>query len=51
MSSSTVITGPLTKIGRAELARIPVPPATPHKPIPHHGIVEALIETLCIAAC
>jgi hypothetical protein len=47
MSSSTLIAGPLTKMGRTELARIPVPPATPtHKPVPHHEIVEALIETL-----
>lgn len=47
MSSSTLIAGPLTKMGRAELACIPVPPATPtQKPVPHHEIVEALIETL-----
>lgn len=47
MSSSTLIAGPLSKMGRAELAHIPVPPATPtHKPVPHHEIVEALIETL-----
>ena len=47
MSSSTLIAGPLAKMGRAELARIPVPPATAtHKPVPHHEIVEALIETL-----
>ena len=47
MSDSTLIVDPLTKIGRAELTRIPVPPSTPtHKPVPHHEIVEALIETL-----
>jgi Domain of unknown function (DUF932) len=47
MNDSTLIVGPLTRIRRAELARIPVPPATPtHKPVPHHEIVEALIETL-----
>jgi hypothetical protein len=47
MSDSTLIVGPLTKIGRAELARIPVPPATPtHKPVPHHEIVKVMIETL-----
>ena len=47
MSSSTLIAGPLTKMGRAELARIPVPSATAtHKPVPHHEIVEALVETL-----
>ena len=47
MSSSTLVAGPLAKMSRAELARISVPPATPtHKPVPHHEIVEALIETL-----
>jgi hypothetical protein len=47
MSSSSLIAGPLAKMGRVELASIPVPPATPtHKPVPHHEIVEALIETL-----
>jgi Domain of unknown function (DUF932) len=47
MSSSTLIAGTLAKMGRAELARITVPPTTPtHKPVPHHEIVEALIETL-----
>jgi hypothetical protein len=47
MSDSTLMVGPLTKIGRAELARIPVPPATlTHKPVPHHEIVEVMIETL-----
>jgi hypothetical protein len=47
MSMSTLIAGPLAKIGRAELATIPVPAETlTHKPVPHHQIVEALIETL-----
>jgi hypothetical protein len=36
-----------TKIGREELALVPTPAATAtHRPIPHHEIVEALVETL-----
>ncbi|HYR88474.1 MAG TPA: DUF932 domain-containing protein [Terriglobia bacterium] len=36
-----------TKISREELRLLPVPPATAtHKPIPHHEVVQALIETL-----
>jgi len=47
MSTSTLIAGPLSKIGRAELAQIPIPQATrTHRPVPHHEIVEALVETL-----
>ena len=47
MTNSTLIAGPLEKIGRAQLVRIPVPEATRfHKPVPHHTIVEALVETL-----
>lgn len=47
MSNSTLIAGPLTKIGRPALAQIQVPAATlTHKPVPHHEIVEALVETL-----
>ena len=47
MSNTTLVAGPLRKIGRAELALIQVPLATlTHKPVPHHEIVEALIETL-----
>src|SRR5499427_3361070 len=47
MSTSTLIAGPLSKMGRTELAQIPVPQATrTHKPVPHHIIVEALVETL-----
>jgi hypothetical protein len=35
------------KITRAELAYIPVPESTrTHQPIPHHDIVQALVETL-----
>jgi hypothetical protein len=34
-------------IGREELALVPTPAATAtHRPIPHHEIVRALIETL-----
>ena len=45
--NGTLVAGPLAKIGRTELEQIPVPDATPtHKPIPHHTIVEALVETL-----
>lgn len=47
MSTSTLVAGPLAKIGRPELAQIAVPEATrTHKPVPHHEIVEALVETL-----
>jgi hypothetical protein len=47
MSTSTLIAGPLPKLGRMELAQIPVPQATrTHRPVPHHEIVEALVETL-----
>ena len=47
MSTSTLVAGPLPKIGRMELAQIPVPEATrTHRPVPHHEIVEALVETL-----
>jgi len=35
------------KITRDELASVPTPPATAtHQPVPHHQIVEALIESL-----
>lgn len=34
-------------MGRAELVQIPVPAATQtHKPVPHHKIIEALVEAL-----
>ena len=47
MSTSTLIAGPMPKIGRTELAQISVPEATrTHRPVPHHEIVEALVETL-----
>ena len=45
--SGTLVASGLSKIGRAELAQIAVPEATStHKPVPHHTIVEALVETL-----
>src|SRR5437016_10436846 len=45
--SGTLVAGGLSKIGRPDLAQIPVPEATStHKPVPHHTIVEALVETL-----
>src|SRR5437867_8124894 len=35
------------KITREDLALVPTPPATnTHRPIPHHEIVQALVETL-----
>jgi hypothetical protein len=47
MTTGTLVAGPLSKIGRMELAQIPVPQATAtHRPVPHHEIVEALVETL-----
>jgi len=47
MSNGTLVAGPLPKIGRTELAQIPVPEATStHRPVPHHETVEALVETL-----
>jgi hypothetical protein len=47
MTNGTLVAGPLSKIGRTELVQIPVPQATAtHRPVPHHEIVEALVETL-----
>lgn len=47
MSNGTLVAGPLPKIGRRELEQILVPEATStHKPVPHHVVVEALVETL-----
>jgi Domain of unknown function (DUF932) len=47
MTSGTLVAGPLSKLGRAELAQIAIPEETrTHKPVPHHTIVEALVETL-----
>src|SRR5438445_13882931 len=46
MSATLVATG-LEKMGRPQLATLPVPEATlTHKPIPHHQIVESLVQTL-----
>ena len=46
MSTTLVATG-LEKMGRPQLATLPVPEATlTHKPIPHHQIVESLVQTL-----
>jgi len=43
MSTSTLIAGP----SESRLAQIPVAQATrTHRPVPHHEIVEALVETL-----
>jgi hypothetical protein len=45
--TSTLIGYSGRTIGREELAAVPTPPATEtHRPIPHHEIVRALIETL-----
>src|SRR6266446_6613135 len=34
-------------IGREELTLVPTPPATEtHRPVPHHAILPALVETL-----
>jgi hypothetical protein len=47
MTTGTLIAGPLSKIGREELAQLPVPQATEtHKPVSHHELVSALVETL-----
>jgi hypothetical protein len=47
MTTSTLVAGALPKIGRTELAQISVPEATrTHRPVPHHEIIEALVETL-----
>ncbi|MGB7188200.1 MAG: hypothetical protein WBD21_16555, partial [Candidatus Acidiferrales bacterium] len=38
-----------SKITREELKRIPTPEASPtHQPIPHHQIVEAVVEGLSL---
>ena len=45
--TSTLIGYGGQKSGRTELALVPTPPATEtHRPVPHHEIVRALIETL-----
>src|ERR1700688_920714 len=45
--TSTLIGYSGRTIGREELTLVPTPPATEtHRPIPHHEIVRALVETL-----
>jgi hypothetical protein len=45
--TSTLIGYGRRTIGREELALVPTPAATEtHRPVPHHEIVQALIETL-----
>ena len=47
MSETSTLIAYDAKIGRDELTRVPTPPATAtHQPIPHHQIVEALVESL-----
>ena len=47
MSSTLIAHCGTTKIGRDELKHLPVPESTgTFKPIPHHELVDALIETL-----
>lgn len=49
MSETSTLISYSGKISRAELAKIPTPPATPtHIPIPHIEVVETLIETLSL---
>ncbi len=47
MSETSTLISCTGKITRAELAKLPTPPATAtHMPIPHAGVVETLVETL-----
>lgn len=47
MSETSTLISCTGKITRAELAKLPTPPATEtHIPIPHAAVVETLIETL-----
>jgi hypothetical protein len=47
MSETSILLASSGKISREELAMVPTPPATAtHRPVPHHVIVEALVETL-----
>ena len=51
MSETSTLIAYDSKITREELARVPTPPATAtHQPIPHHQIVEALLESLIFRA-
>jgi hypothetical protein len=45
--SESVLIASTAKLTRQELAAVPTPPATAtHRPVPHVGVVEALVETL-----
>ena len=47
MPETSILLASTGKISREELAMVPTPPATEtHRPVPHHVIVEALVETL-----
>ncbi len=47
MSETSTLISNGGKITREELAQVPTPPGTmTHRPVPHHEIVEALVETL-----
>ncbi|MFZ0860475.1 MAG: hypothetical protein WAN18_07315 [Candidatus Sulfotelmatobacter sp.] len=47
MSETSTLISCTGKITRAELAKLPTPPATEtHIPIPHITVVETLVETL-----
>ncbi len=48
MSDTSTLIGYQTRtISRDELALVPTPPSTAtHRPVPHHEIVQALVETL-----
>ena len=45
MSETSTLISNGGKITREELAQVPTPPGTTtHRPVPHHEIVEALVE-------
>jgi hypothetical protein len=45
MSETSILLASNGKISREELAMVPTPSATAtHRPVPHHVIVEALVE-------
>jgi len=47
MSETSILLASTGKISREGLAMVPTPPATAtHRPVPHHVIVEAPVETL-----
>ena len=49
MSETSTLIAYTGKITRPELAQVPTPPGTAtHIPIPHHQVVETLIETLSL---